>query len=201
MTDSNSTKSNKVTPKKYPIVCKFWMKGLCNKDENCAYLHQEVPYNNLIGFNNFAASRTSQLAAKECPHYNLGFCKNGPICPFQHIKKGDESIPEELPIWFIEYVYGRPIHLIFEDFIMNNEEEINQLRYKVLGQFMPFLFYNQIQNFQQQKPLFYKNNFDLGINFKQDYSEQRENIIKLVGQKVRYFFIKCKNFKEFKVFL
>jgi len=116
--------------KKYPIICKFWMKGNCIKEDKCDYLHTE---REKMGFQNFPL-RSMPSSAPECSMYKLGFCKNGPLCNFKHVKETKteeeiESLPE-LPIWYLEFILEKPINLIFKEFEEQNVEEITQLKEK-----------------------------------------------------------------------
>ena len=78
----SSTKPAQKGGIKSKIICKYFIQGKCIKGENCPYLHSQ--------FEN--PKETKQV---ECPMYSVGFCKNGPICHFLHIKK-DKYIEEEL---------------------------------------------------------------------------------------------------------
>ena len=39
--------------------------------------------------------KPKEMAQEECPMYTIGFCKNGPLCHFLHIKK-DHYVKEEI---------------------------------------------------------------------------------------------------------
>jgi len=154
-------------PRKLQIICKFWMMGNCNKDDKCEYLH------NNTDFPSFKNQPNTQLPT-ECPMYTIGFCKNGPLCKFRHIKLSEEQNPykdvidnktddiensEILPMWFLEYFLEKPIGLIFEEFENDNNEEIENMKldlnidskmnifdYKKLSNNMQQVFSNTTQN-------------------------------------------------------
>ena len=123
----------------------------------------------------------------ECPMYSIGFCKNGPVCHFLHIKR-DKYIKEEieeknttsttpineeqnnssnnnikgfntinnnsiennmqkekdnkeennietvnfpeLPIWYLEHYYEKPISMIYSELELKNLPEIIELKKK-----------------------------------------------------------------------
>uniref|UniRef100_A0A7M4FKT4 Cleavage and polyadenylation specificity factor subunit 4 n=1 Tax=Crocodylus porosus TaxID=8502 RepID=A0A7M4FKT4_CROPO len=80
------------------VVCKHWLRGLCKKGDHCEFLHEydvtkmpecyfyskfgecsnkECPFLHLD-----SASR-----AKDCPWYDEGFCKHGPLCRYKHTRR------------------------------------------------------------------------------------------------------------------
>ena len=65
---------------KSKIICKYFIQGKCIKGENCPYLHSQF-------------ENPKETTKVECPMYSIGFCKNGPVCHFLHIKK--DKYPEE----------------------------------------------------------------------------------------------------------
>ena len=66
---------------KSKILCKYFILGKCIKGKKCPYLHSQI-------------GRSTNLADRECPMYSIGFCKNGPVCKFSHIKKDNYSNDE-----------------------------------------------------------------------------------------------------------
>lgn len=69
----------------------FLLYNACRKGPTCPFLH-EAKLRNLISCkipNNSAASSqySKKNPIKECAYYNLGFCKFGKLCNFQHVKK------------------------------------------------------------------------------------------------------------------
>jgi hypothetical protein len=181
--------------KKYKIVCKFWMMGNCIKDEKCDYLHtgeHDQKFQNKF--------RPSTLSI-ECPMYKFGFCKNGPLCKFQHTKSSQaelENIPlpeNDIPIWYLEYFFEKPINLIFEEFEKENPEIVSELKEKHLpiislkNKHKPSIPRGNINiNFLQLggNTAPYQQNFDI-------YAEKKDSILEKLEQKVRYFLIRCKN--------
>jgi len=121
---SSSSISN--TQKKYSIICKFWMSGNCMKEEKCEYLHEIM---NPRIYNKSSLVNSNQQ--KVCPFYKLGFCKNGVFCNFNHIQQPEENLPNYVPIWFLEYLYEKPISLIFEEFEDCNPEETLEIKEKI----------------------------------------------------------------------
>ena len=77
----SSVKSAQKGGIKSKIICKYFILGKCNKGENCPYLHSQV-------------EKPKEMIQTECPMYSVGFCKNGPVCHFKHIKK-DKFVEEE----------------------------------------------------------------------------------------------------------
>ena len=67
---------------KSKIICKYFIKGICRKGEKCPYLHSQI-------------FTSKDLSEGECPMYSIGYCKNGPVCKFAHIKKDKYSENEE----------------------------------------------------------------------------------------------------------
>jgi hypothetical protein len=76
---------------------KYWVKGLCNKGEDCSYLHSYIPEKIPVCkkfqmgqcFNEkclyIHTHETSHL--KPCEYYERGFCKLGLMCPNPHVEK------------------------------------------------------------------------------------------------------------------
>ena len=62
------------------IICKYFIVGKCIKGEKCPYLHSQLPL------------KQENIIERECPMYSIGYCKNGPLCQFIHIKKNNEEI-------------------------------------------------------------------------------------------------------------
>ena len=67
---------------KSKIICKYFIQGKCIKGESCPYMHSQI-------------EKPKEMTQVECPMYTIGFCKNGPVCHFLHIKK-DKYIKEEI---------------------------------------------------------------------------------------------------------
>jgi hypothetical protein len=157
MNEREETKFNKTANKKFPIVCKFWMMNTCNKNDKCAYLHQQID------------KRAPMQSDVECPWYGFGFCKNGPKCQFKHTVKDEAGLPSELPAWYLEYIYGKPIKNIFDEFEKNFPGEFKQVRNRL------------------QVPYG-------GSHFKtyDNYAVKKNSIIENLNKKVRYFYIRCK---------
>jgi hypothetical protein len=156
------------------IICKFWMMGNCLKEDKCEYLHQEreAPP--------FTPAKRGTAAQTECSMYKLGFCKNGPVCNYKHIKETKsleeiEKLPE-LPVWFIESVMGKPLDLVFKSFEEINKEEVDILKAK----------YTKLITMTRQNSNY---NFDI-------YAEKKNFILESLSKKIRYFFVRMKNMEN-----
>ena len=77
MSNNNNNKLNIKSESK--IICKYFIKGKCNKGERCPYLHSQFKL------------EKDDISERECPMYLIGYCKNGPICKFIHIKKDNKE--------------------------------------------------------------------------------------------------------------
>ena len=68
------------------IICKYFIHGKCIKGEKCPYLHSQFKL------------EQEDISERECPMYSVGYCKNGPMCKFIHIKKDENGnkINEEI---------------------------------------------------------------------------------------------------------
>jgi hypothetical protein len=71
MSLSNINKKLRIKSK---IICKYFISGKCIKGKNCPYLHIQI-------------DQPKDITEIECPMYSIGYCKNGPVCHFAHIKK------------------------------------------------------------------------------------------------------------------
>jgi len=78
-------------------VCKHWLRGLCKKGDGCEFLHEynlrRMPECWWFAKYGYCSAGDECLYAHpkerkiECPDYNRGFCKLGPLCPRKHIRK------------------------------------------------------------------------------------------------------------------
>ena len=87
---------------KSKIICKYFIQGKCIKGESCPYMHSQI-------------EKPKEMTQVECPMYTIGFCKNGPVCHFLHIKK-DKYIKEEIE----EKIESSPTQKEPEQNIQNN---------------------------------------------------------------------------------
>ena len=205
----SSTKPPQKGGIKSKIICKYFIQGKCIKGENCPYLHSQI-------------EKPKEMLTVECPMYNIGFCKNGPVCHFLHIKKdkyieeeleeknttsttpiaeehnnannninntnntnnlnnlnennlnnekngekkenhenaekNDENINfPELPIWYLEHYYDKPISMIFSELEQKNLPEIEELKKK-------YGFTNIEPNLPVMQPINKKNKTNLNMN-------------------------------------
>lgn len=81
------------------IVCKHWLRQLCNKGDDCEFLHEydmgRMPvcyfYQKFGECNNkdcqFMHIDADTLKVKDCPWYDRGFCKHGPLCRNRHTRR------------------------------------------------------------------------------------------------------------------
>ncbi|XP_062936436.1 putative cleavage and polyadenylation specificity factor subunit 4-like protein [Cynocephalus volans] len=80
------------------VVCKHWLRGLCTKGDHCKFLHQydvtRMPecyfYSKFGDCNNkecpFLHVKLA-FKSRDCPWYDQGFCKNGPLCKYHHVRR------------------------------------------------------------------------------------------------------------------
>jgi len=171
--------------KKKQIFCKFFMRGLCNKEDKCEYLHQDG--GETWGFQPYAFP--TKKIDENCPYYQYGFCRDGSLCSYNHIVLPEADVPEEIPIWFIEYLYDKPIEMIYEDFEKMNKDEIHQIKRKL-----------------RKNNKFKNNNKEFGNDQQRNnnipnYNIIKNNILKVVEKKVRYFFIRSSSVDKIKVII
>ncbi|XP_023614831.1 putative cleavage and polyadenylation specificity factor subunit 4-like protein [Myotis lucifugus] len=80
------------------VVCKHWLRGLCKKGDQCRFLHQydlsRMP--ECYFFSKFGECSNKECyflhmktasEAQACPSYDQGFCKEGPLCKYRHVKR------------------------------------------------------------------------------------------------------------------
>lgn len=80
------------------VVCKHWLRGLCKKGDSCDFLHQydmsKMP--ECFFFTKFNSCTNKECTflhidpsakKKNCPWYDRGFCRHGPICRLKHTKR------------------------------------------------------------------------------------------------------------------
>ncbi|XP_016072160.1 PREDICTED: putative cleavage and polyadenylation specificity factor subunit 4-like protein [Miniopterus natalensis] len=80
------------------VVCKHWLRGLCKKGDQCKFLHQydltRMPecyfYSKFGECSNrechFLHTKTA-FKTQDCPWYDQGFCKDGPLCKYRHVQR------------------------------------------------------------------------------------------------------------------
>ena len=163
--------------KRKSIICKFWITGTCNKEEKCEYTHsmaESFYYNQSISIN----SQT-----KVCPYYKLGFCKNGNYCNYIHIISSESEINNSVPIWYLEYLYEKPINHIFDEFEICNPEETKDIKEKIMNNHLnvKFKFNYNANNHNQIK------------TFKHFHDKNKDYIMKIIESKARYFYCKVSN--------
>lgn len=102
---------------KFPMICKFNSMGKCRKGDDCMYLH----YNSL---------NEVQKKPIECPFYRAGFCKLGNLCDRQHTPLPGKR-DEVLPVWYLEYLFSKPIDQIFRDFTASYPHQIAAIEKRI----------------------------------------------------------------------
>ncbi|XP_028617130.1 putative cleavage and polyadenylation specificity factor subunit 4-like protein isoform X2 [Grammomys surdaster] len=78
------------------VVCKHWLRGLCRKSDCCSFLHQyDVSRMPVCYFHSKFGNCSNKECPflhlqpdpklQECPWYDQGFCKEGPLCKYHHV--------------------------------------------------------------------------------------------------------------------
>jgi cleavage and polyadenylation specificity factor subunit 4 len=86
------------------IVCRHWLKSLCQSGERCDFLHKYVPERMPECRNGWECEdresglceqrHTNEDDKKKCLFYKQGVCLHGPTCKFLHKKLPAEKRPE-----------------------------------------------------------------------------------------------------------
>ena len=95
-----------IDPRRWTVVCKHWLKALCQKDDKCEYLHQydlsRMPVCSSITKGKICTLedcvfKHTDPNMKRCPRYDLGFCIKGPQCKERHERtmKPPEYLPDK----------------------------------------------------------------------------------------------------------
>ncbi|KAG9462667.1 hypothetical protein GDO78_013622 [Eleutherodactylus coqui] len=80
------------------VVCKHWLRGLCKKGDQCEFLHEydmtKMPECYFYSKFGECSNKESpflhidpESKIKDCPWYDRGFCKHGPICRHRHTRR------------------------------------------------------------------------------------------------------------------
>uniref|UniRef100_A0A8C6QSF4 Cleavage and polyadenylation specificity factor subunit 4 n=1 Tax=Nannospalax galili TaxID=1026970 RepID=A0A8C6QSF4_NANGA len=80
------------------VVCKHWLRGLCRKGDCCNFLHQyDVSRMPVCYFHSKFGDCgnkecpflhvTPASKIQDCPWYDQGFCKDGPLCKYRHVRQ------------------------------------------------------------------------------------------------------------------
>lgn len=108
-----------IDPRRWTVVCKHWLKGLCQKDEKCEYLHQydlsRMPVCSSITKGKLCTAEDCVFKhidpnLKRCPRYDLGFCIKGPACKERHERS--KNPPEYLPDKYFSEIINPMLHSI-----------------------------------------------------------------------------------------
>ncbi|XP_030683648.1 putative cleavage and polyadenylation specificity factor subunit 4-like protein isoform X6 [Nomascus leucogenys] len=80
------------------VVCKHWLRGLCKKGDHCKFLHQydltRMP--ECYFYSKFGDCSNKEcpflhvkpaFKSQDCPWYDQGFCKDGPLCKYRHVPR------------------------------------------------------------------------------------------------------------------
>ncbi|XP_075760135.1 putative cleavage and polyadenylation specificity factor subunit 4-like protein isoform X1 [Pelodiscus sinensis] len=80
------------------VVCKHWLRGLCKRGDQCEFLHEydvtKMP--ECYFYSKFGECSNRECPflhidpasrIKDCPWYNRGFCKQGPLCKYKHTRR------------------------------------------------------------------------------------------------------------------
>ncbi|KAL1780166.1 cleavage and polyadenylation specificity factor subunit 4 [Sigmodon hispidus] len=78
------------------VVCKHWLRGLCRKGDCCNFLHQydvnRMPVCYFYSKFGYCSNRDCSFLhlktapkTQDCPWYDQGFCKDGPLCKYRHV--------------------------------------------------------------------------------------------------------------------
>ncbi|VDO57114.1 unnamed protein product [Schistosoma margrebowiei] len=80
------------------VVCKHWLRGLCKKGDDCEFLHEydmtKMP--ECYFFSKFGECMNKECPflhidpaskVQDCPWYDRGFCRNGPLCRNRHVRR------------------------------------------------------------------------------------------------------------------
>jgi len=79
-------------------VCKHWLRGLCKKGDQCEFLHEydmskmpECYFYQKFGRCDNKDCQYQHIdpadKVKDCPWYDKGFCKHGPLCKYRHRRR------------------------------------------------------------------------------------------------------------------
>ena len=151
MSSAKSEKKGGITSK---IICKYFIQDKCTKGDACPYLHSKVEkpkeilqiecpmYN--IGFCKNGRN-CHFLHIKKDKYVEDNSDEKNPNSSPNHIKE-EEEIKEnnstnesnkeeeknfpEIPIWYLEHYYDKPLPLIFSELEQKNLPEINELKIK-----------------------------------------------------------------------
>uniref|UniRef100_A0A8C3T5T2 Cleavage and polyadenylation specificity factor subunit 4 n=1 Tax=Chelydra serpentina TaxID=8475 RepID=A0A8C3T5T2_CHESE len=105
------------------VVCKHWLRGLCKRGDECEFLHEydmtKMP--ECYFYSKFGECSNRECPflhidpasrVKDCPWYDRGFCKQGPLCKYKHTRRVmcvnylAGFCPEGLKCKFMQYVSG-----------------------------------------------------------------------------------------------
>ena len=242
MSSAKSEKKGGITSK---IICKYFIQDKCTKGDACPYLHSKVEkpkeilqiecpmYN--IGFcKNGRNCHFLHIKKDKCVEDNSD--EKNPNSSPNKIKE-EEEIKEnnstnesnkeeeknypEIPIWYIEHYYDKPLPLIFSELEQKNLPEINDLKKKYgftniqpnLPAF-PLLNKKSKMNLNMNTLNLNFNNFNMNYAFNNNKTDIIQNSYQInkLGQNIQdrkydkyelkknkiYYLIRCKTFEEVK---
>eukprot|EP00948_MAST-09A_sp_MAST-9A-sp1_P002623 g2623.t1 len=82
------------------IVCRHWLKGLCQKGNFCEFLHRfdrnrmpECKNSNKCLIKDCIFSHPGRKRKVLCEHFNQGYCARGDACEYVHVVRPASSVP------------------------------------------------------------------------------------------------------------
>jgi len=76
------------------------LQGLCQKGDKCDYLHKldksRMPpckHGKMCKIKNCPLKHSDEEEKPECAFFKQGFCFNGPLCKFRHVKRPPDECP------------------------------------------------------------------------------------------------------------
>lgn len=92
----------RIDPKLRTVVCRHWLQGLCQKGDNCDYLHKldksKMPpckHGKQCKIKNCPLKHVDEEERPECLFFKQGFCFKGPQCTFRHLKRPPDDCPKK----------------------------------------------------------------------------------------------------------
>ena len=151
MSSAKSEKKGGITSK---IICKYFIQDKCTKGDACPYLHSKVEkpkeilqiecpmYN--IGFckngrnchflhikkDKYIEEDLDQKNPNSSPNQIKEEEETKEINSTNESNKEEENKFPEIPIWYLEHYYDKPLPLIFSELEQKNLPEINELKKK-----------------------------------------------------------------------
>ena len=154
------------------VECPMYTIGFCKNGPRCHFLHikkdkyieEKAEENKIIPTNSIVEEQNSQANQIDNDvnnfnnqnENNLNKDKNSDEIGNENIKENDKNYPE-LPIWYIEHYYDKPISMIFSELEQKNLPEIVELKKK-------YGFTNIEPNLPIMQPINKKNKSNFNMN-------------------------------------